>query len=523
MATLNRMERGAGSVEVPAGSSEGLAARHASIGDKALRGSVWMVAATGTAKAVGFACQLMTAWFLTKQEFGVYAIAVSLSVLMSVLRDGGLPMVLEQKGRRFDLFAGPVFWMMLTINLATGMLIALIARPAAQHYQIPELDGVMTLFAISVPLSGLPAVLYARLNVNLKFRELGLFQVASATIRNALLFYFAWKGYGARSFILPLLITNVTDTVMLWMMARYSPWAMKPRFHLWGELFRSGRWVLLGTFAIALGNNGAYFLLANFLPSDVLGTYFFAYQLVFQLGVLLAENVYQVLVASFIRIGSDLARLRSAVRRSLGAVVLVGAAASLSIAAVYEPIELILWHGKWSGAAQAIHILGLVWPAAAGISVVRALQMATGHFRQWGVLTLIGAVACVCGTVIGAYLGRSAASAAIGFGIGTLFGAALNTPLALATIEMKSLSVISSALRPWLTIAVAALCANYLGHLMSSTWPNLVVSVLCFLTFSFVGLRLFANDSFPLVLSSLRHILVRKGIGGGRPAGDGPL
>jgi PST family polysaccharide transporter len=518
------MKRSAGSVEIDGGSSERPAARRAAedsaIGDRAVRGSVWILAATGTTKAVGFACQLITAWFVTKREFGVYAIAVSLSVLMSVLRDGGLQMVLEQKGRRFDLFAGPVFWMMLTINLATGILIALIARPAAHYYQIPELAGVIALFAISVPLSGLPAVMYARLNINLKFRELGLIQVASAMIRNALLLLFAWMGYGARSFILPMVITNATDTVMLWVVTRYSPWAMSPRFHLWGELFRSGRWVLLGTFAVALGNSGAFFLLGNFLPSDVLGTYFFAYQLVVQLSVLLADNVYQVLIASFIRIGSDLPRLRSAVRRALGAVVLLGAAASLSIAAVYEPLERILWHGKWSGAARAVYILGLIWPAAAGASVVRALQMATGHFRQWGVLSLIGAVAGVSCTVIGAYFGRSAASAAIGFGIGTLFGAVLIMPPALAAVEMKAPGAMLSVLRPWLIIAAAATCAKRVGALTGSTWLDLLVSAVCFLMLSLLGLRLFADDSFPLVFNTLRQ-MVRKRSRAGQPAPDG--
>ncbi|MGA2780221.1 MAG: oligosaccharide flippase family protein, partial [Steroidobacteraceae bacterium] len=86
-----------------------------------------MIGATGAAKALGFVCQFALAWFLTKKEYGIYAIAISLSVFLSILRDGGLPMVLEQKGQRFDLFAGPVFWMMLAINISTAIVIFLIA------------------------------------------------------------------------------------------------------------------------------------------------------------------------------------------------------------------------------------------------------------------------------------------------------------------------------------------------------------------------------------------------------------
>ena len=55
-----------------------------SIGTKAVEGTRWMLGATGTAKLLGFACQLGLAWFLTKKDYGVYAIEASFSVLLSV-------------------------------------------------------------------------------------------------------------------------------------------------------------------------------------------------------------------------------------------------------------------------------------------------------------------------------------------------------------------------------------------------------------------------------------------------------
>jgi O-antigen/teichoic acid export membrane protein len=477
------------------------------IRNKALQGSVWMIGATGAAKALGFACQLTLAWFLTKEDYGVYAIAISFSVLLSVLRDGGLPMVLEQKSNQFDLFAGPVFWMMLAMNVGTGLLITFLAEPAAKFYHIPELAGVMTLFAATIPLSVLPSILSVKLAVNLRFRELGLIQVVSATARNGLLLFFAWAGFGARSFLLPVLITSVTDALLLWMVTRFSPWTLRPRFRLWPELFADGRWILLGTFSIAIGNNGAYFVLGQFLSSDVVGTYFFAYQLVVQLGVLLSDNVYQVLAPSFMRMGPDLARIRAAVPRALSVVVLVGATASLSIAAIYEPLERALWHGKWSAATNSVHILGVIWPAAAAVSVLRALQMATGHFRQWGIVTFVGAVASIFGAAVGAYIGGTAGAAAMGFGLGVLLGTALNAAFALPRIGVRALDAATSVLRPWLILVAAAACAQYAGALFNRTWIDMLVTAACFCTLGFFALRLLANDSLQLFEMSMRQII----------------
>ncbi len=493
---------------VPAANSpSGEPAAEASVGDKALSGSVWLIGATGTAKALGFACQLALAWFLTKRDYGVYAIAISLSVFLSALRDGGLQFVLEQRRNQFDRFAGPVFWMMLAINTATGLLIALVAYPAARLYQIPELGGVITLFAISIPLMTLPSVLTVRLAVDLKFRQLGLIQVLSATIRNALLLLFAWLGFGARSFLLPLLVTSVTDSFMLWMATRYPVWRMPPRFRLWRELFAAGRWVLLGTFAIGFGNNGAYFIMGKFLPSELIGTYFFAYQIVVQLGVLLSDNIYQVLVASFVRLNGDLPRIRAAVPRALGMVVLIGAVASTSIAAIYAPLERELWHGKWSAATVAVYILAVGWPAAAGMSVLRALQMATGRFRQWGVVPLAGSAVSVAGTVVGASLGGSAITAAIGFSVGALIGAALNAAVALPRIGVRAMDAVGATLRPWLIVVVVAAASRWLGATVRDGWADLVVTGVCFVALAYGALKLLANDSFLLLEHSMRRIL----------------
>jgi O-antigen/teichoic acid export membrane protein len=499
-------------ITAPAGKSMAAPSADAEtgIGAKAIQGSVWMLAAAGGAKALGLGCQVALAWFLTKQEFGVYAIAMSLSVLLSVLRDGGLPMVLIEKGRRFDEFAGPVFWMMLAINSATCLVIAACAQPAARFYQIPELAGVLVLCAINLPLCGLPAVLSMRLNVSMKFRELGLVQLASAITRYALMLLFAAEGFGARSFILPFLITNVTDSLILWLVTRYSPWAMRPGFDSWPELFRSGRWVLLGTFAIQMGYNGAFFLLGKFLPSDIVGTYFFAYQLVMQLEILVAENAYLILFAAFARMRDDPARIRAAVLRALSAVVVAGSAASLSIAAVYDPLEFALWHGKWSVAADAIHVLALVWPIAAVVCVFRALQISMGRFRQWALVMSLSAAATLCGTALGAYAGGSAAGAATGYGVGLLLAVLYNGKLTLENLGIGAGDTARSVLRPWLIIAGAAACAQLATHAFNGAPLNLLASALCFATVGFFGLKLLASDSFQLVARALGEILREK-------------
>lgn len=480
------------------------------LGERALHGSAWLIGASGLAKAVGFVCQLILAGMLSRTDFGVYAIAISLSVILSILRDCGIPTVLEQKGRDFDRYAGPAFWMMLVINSVTGLMIAGSAPLAARWYHIPELADVMQLFAVSVPLCVLPGLLAIKLNLKLEFRTLGLIQLTSALIRNASLLLFAWAGFGARSFIWPLIITNLTDSLMLWAATRFSPWRLSPRFSQWPELFASGRWVVLGTFAIAFGNTGAYFLLGKLLPSDVLGIYFFAYQLVVQLGTLLADNVYQVLFAAFLRVGNDIARIRAAVPRALGIVTTIGATASLAVAAVFKPLESFLWHGKWAGAVHAVYVLALIWPAAAGVSVLRALQAAIGRFQQWGLVTFITALSQVSCTAIGAYIGGTATTAAVGFAIGNLVGATLNSQLAFALVSLHFRNFAHEVFKPWLVLAAVAWAAGFVGNLADRPVQSLLISASSFAILGYLGLAIFARGTLLSLVSSARRVLLRR-------------
>jgi PST family polysaccharide transporter len=477
------------------------------VGERARQGSIWMVGATGAAKGIGLLSQLALAWLMSRREFGVYAIAISLTVLLSVMKDGGLPTVLVQKARHFDRYAGPVFWLMLTINTATGLAIAAAARPAARFYHEPELYAVIALFAITVPLYVPASLLTLRMTAQMRFRELGIVQVVSAVLRNVLLVLFAWNGFGAESFILPLLVTNVTDALLLWYLTRHAPWSRPARVHLWPKLMRSGRWVLLGTFSFAFSNNGVYFLLGKLLPSETIGTYFFAFQVITLLGMLLANNSYQVLFAAFSRVAADTVRLRAAVSRATNAIALIASVASLSVAVIFRPLEHLLWHGKWATALGAVEIFAVVWPAVALVSVLHAVQAAQGHFRLWGAIAFITALAAVSGSGVGAVMGRSAEAAAVGYAIGSLAGLFVNVKYSLALLDLRVTPVMNAALRPWLAATLAAALAICVGRLIGDGVVAVLGSILTFSAIAFLLLRLVANDSLQLVLETSRRML----------------
>ena len=111
------------------------------------------------------------------------------------------------------------------------------------------------------------------------------------------------------------------------------------------------------------------------------------------------------------------------------------------------------------------------------------------------------------GAGIGALLGGSAASTAVGFGLGAVFGAVLNAALALPHVGISVIGTALSVLKPWAIIVVAAACARYAGMRFDDALIETAIAATCFALFSFLGLRLFARDSLRLVEQSLQRIV----------------
>jgi hypothetical protein len=180
---------------------------------------------------------------------------------------------------------------------------------------------------------------------------------------------------------------------------------------------------------------------------------------------------------------------------------------------IFRPLEHLLWHGKWATALGAVEIFAVVWPAVALVSVLHAVQAARGHFRLWGAIAFITALAAVFGSGVGAVMGRSAEAAAVGYAIGSLAGLLVNVKYSLALLDLRVTPVMKAALRPWLAATLAAALAIYVGRLIGDGVLAVLGSMLTFSAIALLLLRLVANDSLQLVLETSRRLIGPKPFG----------
>ena len=409
----------------------------------------------GFAKLFGFIAQIAMGWLLNQNDFGLYAIAVSVSAFTSLLSDTGLRNLLIQRHKEFDLLEGPIFWLSLALNTSAALVLVAIAPLVAHAYGEPTLLMILLFSALATVLGTPPAVLSAKLRVNLQFKALSLIQIGSSCLRYGCMVLLAWLGYGPLSFVVPLVFTNLFEGLATWSLTRTSPWRKPIGIGRWSETLRETKWILVGAFSVGILNNGLYLALGSFVPKTVVGIYFFAYQIIVQIGILLSHNLFQVLFPVFTQLAQDPVRSRFAIERSL-CVVMVLASLSLVLIPLYGPLEQLVWHGKWSDTVRPVQILCAFYPISVLLSVAMATQAARGQFRLSALMIFTLAVGTIGAGLTGAYFGGTAASIALGSGLFTFFGSLAYLVITLRMSELPIIPVVTSLLQMWFTAVVAA-------------------------------------------------------------------
>ena len=168
-------------------------------------GAAWMISGTLVTKAATFLAQVVCGKLLSDEDFGLVALAVAASKVLTICQDGGVRDLLVQgKPEDYDRLAGRVFWFAASFNLAVSLLIVAAAYPLSIFwYHRPELIPMFLVLALAVPLGTPAAVLQAKLRVDLRFRAVSWLALLTALLRQASTICFAMIGLGAMSFIIP--------------------------------------------------------------------------------------------------------------------------------------------------------------------------------------------------------------------------------------------------------------------------------------------------------------------------------
>lgn len=374
----------------------------------AVRGAAELFASTAFVRAATLIAQIVMGTLLAEDDFGVYAIAISMGAFANILQDAGARLYLLQIDEEtYSNDVGTCFWLSMAASVLAACLLVGSSALVSAAMDEPRILPVGITIAISIPILPVAMVNGVHLQRSLRFRAVARIDGISALLRVGSMMALAVAGFGAMSLALPILVTGGFRAFATYREAREAPWRRAAGVREWGRILSVARWVILGSISDVVTKESDYLVLGWLVPTAFLGYYYFGYQLVNASVQLVSSVVNRVLLPSLATI-KGAAREASAMSRSSSAVSLIAAPSMFVLIPTIPTVEALIWSGKWSASVPIVQLLAFLFLPNILAAVPITLLQARGEFRQWSVANLWrGLLAPAAAAVAGLYVGNN--------------------------------------------------------------------------------------------------------------------
>ena len=322
------------------------------------RGALWLAASNMLLRLANVSLTAVVAHILSPRDFGVFAVASTVYVIVFAVSELGLGSCLTRADLDIDSLAPTVATLSVLSSGILAAVMAAFAAPIAAALGSAAAADPIRVLSLALFLAGPFAVPYSQLARDFRQDKLFLANGLSFVSSTIALVILAKSGSGAMAFAWSRVVGHI---VMLGALLALVPRQYRP------GLTRGAISVVL-RFGVPLAGanlvtwillNVDYALVGHLLGATELGVY--------QLGFNVASWPYSVLgtvinntsVPAFSRIKDDHVLLEKATTKALSAVTLIAFPMCAMAAALARPIVLTLYGAKWAASADVVVVLSL--------------------------------------------------------------------------------------------------------------------------------------------------------------------
>lgn len=372
---------------------------------RSVRSGVITVGAQLVLVAITVSSTMVLARLLTPGDFGLLAMALSLTAFAGTFRDLGLPMATVQREELDHREANAGFWMIVRSSGAVTVFVAAMAPMLAWFYGEPSLLAITPVLGVTMLCAGLGDQHEALLNRSMRFGALTAIEVSSSVAGAITGIAAAVLGAGYWALVLQLVAFRVTRSTALWAVCDWRPTAYEGRLRSSDSGVRAllafGLPHSVSRVVSHVGSNLDQALVGYFGGASTLGLYSGALrwsQLPFRQ---IQSPLLGVAVASFSRLQHDPAAYRAGVRLGLLPVFAVSMPALAFLFVEARSVVLVLLGDQWLGAVTLFRILCVAGFTISVTRVTKWLYLSEGTTKRelsWGLLaTPVMIVAVVIG------------------------------------------------------------------------------------------------------------------------------
>lgn len=328
-----------------------------SIAKSIAKGAAWTMLFKLLARSLGLISVAILARFLTPADFGVVGLAMATIGALELLSSFSFDIVLIQNQQATRQHYDTAWTITILFQMAIGLMLFVLARPAAAFYDEPALHYALLALACAPIIEGFQNIKIVDFRKKMQFHKDFVFMFSKkligfcVTVPAAIYFRNFW------ALIIGILVSKLAGTILSYLLLPY-----KPRFSNshWRELFSFSKWLFINNLLWFLRHRASGFIVGKMVGMRGLGVFEVAYQLSNFTTTELVAPINRAVLPGLSRVASDAAALRDNYLKIIGMIALLALPTGVGIAVVAEPLVFVVLGPDWAEAAPIIAILGIV-------------------------------------------------------------------------------------------------------------------------------------------------------------------
>jgi len=340
------------------------------IGAKVRSGLIWSAVRHWGVRLSGLLLFMVMARLLTPAELGLFAAASVVLTFLNLLSDQGLTEAVVQRERISQEQLNAVFWMNLGVALLVVAALWGLAPAIASWMNLPPLEPVLRVSALSVPLTAATFGQMAMRRRQFSYQWIATSALTSTVVAGGVALAMAFAGYGVWSLVVQSLLAAGIASLMMW---------VRPVWRLTRPTDFAGVRPLVGyganrlfTYLLDFANTRYIeIFLASSLGPAALGLYAVGVRVYQALMQALSSAILDVAHSGFSRLANDREALVRGYYNSMTATAATAVPIFCLVAAVAPSMTVVLFGQRWADSAEVMRWMCL-------LGAVQVLQFYNG-------------------------------------------------------------------------------------------------------------------------------------------------
>jgi len=317
----------------------------------------WMLLQTGATKLTSILGQIVLAWLLVPEQFGLISLVYTVTSIGLIIQQFGLNDVLVRRQKSFHNWLPLSYGISWIFGIISFFLLLILGFVGSKVYHDHNIFILVSFYAFTTPMDALSVIPLTKMRIDLDFKTLSLIRVMETVMTMVMTVILAFMGFGVYSFVIPPLIVSAVSLIVKYRVTHLNI-LFKIHLKRWKYLTVSSSWSLVHSVVQRIMDQADYITLGIWVSKAVVGIYYMAFSLSIQVIGFVANNLPSVLFPSLASI-QDSQRAKDMYKRSVTYLSVFGAAFAIWQGATAFWIVRVFLSSKWVDTTPLVEILSI--------------------------------------------------------------------------------------------------------------------------------------------------------------------